>query len=396
MTRRRKISVGAAAVLIGFCACACLRTPWSFNTNNAKNARSPELRRSLRLTWRGSDRMKPLTAMPNPEKETVLFWHIPKSGGTTLKELYKCMRQTLAVRVGVDPKFGHHEDKEIVAFEPTGMGATFVNVDTLTPQGILRAAELGLVPSGKADLIVTTGSLNFAVEHLFDKTHKGRVLGLFRHPVERLISKFYYIQIATWERSYRPDWKEMSVEYWAEHVNNENNHMVKTLAGRDPLDDVTEEDLEVALKTIHYRFVVGLTAQMEESVHRFNVFMGINEADPTNRECMNQYFGHGVKRQNSNPHPHVEIGSKAWVSLAAKNELDIRLFESVTKLFEEQQEVIASYAKDVWSAPDPELVALPQSQAQQTEAEVEQAVAEQAQVEQAHTAVEGVPADALY
>mmetsp|Transcript_27485 Transcript_27485/g.58391 ORF Transcript_27485/g.58391 Transcript_27485/m.58391 type:complete len:126 (-) Transcript_27485:753-1130(-) len=106
------------------------------------------------------------------------------------------MRQTLAVRVGADPRYGHANDKEIIAFEPGRTGALFVNVDTLTPSGILRAQELGLVPSGKANMIVTTNALNFAIEHLYDKFHKGRVLALFRHPVDRLVSKFYYSQVA--------------------------------------------------------------------------------------------------------------------------------------------------------------------------------------------------------
>ena len=91
---------------------------------------------------------------------------------------------------------GHQNDKEIIVFEPGRTGASFVNVDTLTPQGILRAEKLGLVPSGLADMIVTTNGLNFAIEHLYDDTHRGRVLALFRHPVDRLISKFYYTQVA--------------------------------------------------------------------------------------------------------------------------------------------------------------------------------------------------------
>ncbi len=139
--------------------------------------------------------IKPLSREPDPDRETVLFYHIPKSGGTTLKSIYKCMDLALAVRVGVEPRFGHDKDEELVVFSPGATGANFVNVDTLTRKGILRAEKMGLVPSGVADLIVTS-SLNFAVEHLYDPMHKGRVLSLFRDPAERLISKFYYSQVA--------------------------------------------------------------------------------------------------------------------------------------------------------------------------------------------------------
>ena len=97
------------------------------------------------------------------------------------------MNQTLAVRVGVEPRFGHDKDEELVVFEPGRTGALFVNVDTLSRPGILRAKKMGLVPSGMADMIVTSNNLNFAMEHLYDEFHKGRVLALFRHPVDRLV-----------------------------------------------------------------------------------------------------------------------------------------------------------------------------------------------------------------
>ena len=79
-----------------------------------------------------------------------------------------------------------------------------VNADTLSPSGIIKAAEMGLVESHLVDIIVTT-NINFAIDHLFSSEHKGIAFTLFRHPVKRLISKFYYVQTATWERSYRPE-----------------------------------------------------------------------------------------------------------------------------------------------------------------------------------------------
>lgn len=39
------------------------------------------------------------------EKETPFFWHVPKSGGTTLQRMYFCMGFTLANEVGGNPKF---------------------------------------------------------------------------------------------------------------------------------------------------------------------------------------------------------------------------------------------------------------------------------------------------
>ena len=97
----------------------------------------------------------------------------------------------------------------------------------------------------------------------------------------------------------------MDIQYWAENLNRDNNQMVKTLAGRGKDDVVTEADLSIAVRTIKLRFIVGLMNEMEESVHRFNVFMGIDESEESIRVCMDQFFGHGEKKENSNSHTEV-------------------------------------------------------------------------------------------
>ena len=61
------------------------------------------------------------------------------------------------------------------------------------------------------------------------------------------------MQIADWERSYKPQWKDMSVSYWARHSNNDNEHMVKKLAGKRMNDVVDEEDLQLAMRTLKSR-----------------------------------------------------------------------------------------------------------------------------------------------
>ncbi|KAL7462716.1 hypothetical protein ACHAXS_003089 [Conticribra weissflogii] len=248
---------------------------------------------------------------------TPLFWHIPKSGGTTAKRLYDCLGLTLANRLGADPKYGLHDKDEIVVFRPfdssssTGDNnnennndnnndnnkgrnvkhAKFVNVDTTTEQGILRAERLGLVPSRKADIIFSS-DVSFASDHLFDQTHRGRILALFRHPIDRLVSKFYYLQTATWERTYRPEWKDITLLEWAEKVNGDENFLVKKIVGKKLNQKVDLGDLIVAREIVDKTFVVGLMEDMEESVRRFNKVLGIDdEGDERNRVCMEEFFG---------------------------------------------------------------------------------------------------------
>jgi hypothetical protein len=78
------------------------------------------------------------------EDATPIFWHIPKAGGTTAKQLYQCMGKTLTIRIGIDPRHGHDKTDELVVFPPVnGKDWNTVNVDTTIRPGIMRASEDG-------------------------------------------------------------------------------------------------------------------------------------------------------------------------------------------------------------------------------------------------------------
>ena len=335
---------------------------------------------------------------PDPSSETALFWHVPKSGGTTAKQIYQCMGLTMTIRVGVDPRYGHDQSDELVVFKPIeGKDWKTVNVDTISEKGILRAEKMGLVQSGKADIIFAM-DLNFAANHLFDRINKGRAMAIFRNPVDRLVSKFYYLQTATWERTYKPEWADMSIIEWAEKHNLDENFLVKKILGKQLTDEASMADLIIAKEIVRRRFIVGLLDEMEESIYRFNVMLGVDESDAKNKECMNELFGttkdEGDKSNeadaaetenaveintNSNKHPKVSVpgmqedihvlshlydthaiktlplslqnlqiveGSPEYELLAEKNSLDMILYEYIRLLFKEQRSIINRYAKE--------------------------------------------------
>ena len=141
----------------------------------------------------------------------------------------------------------------------------------------------------------------FAGEKLYSPEHPGRFLALFRHPVDRAVSMFYYLQSATWERSYRPEWKDMTVMEWANLPNAERDYMVHKLVNKRFDEDVGEVDLIVAKELVRQRFVVGLMEEMEESVRRFNVALGLDVMeDERNRECMREFFGDTEDEEKEN------------------------------------------------------------------------------------------------
>lgn len=317
-----------AAVIVGACVIASVFNGASLLWPEEETT-TPSLRRSMQSEEEGLDsdsdeispfmypwaqtHLRPVTRAPE-SKETVLFWHIPKSGGSTAKSIYRCLGKTIDI-----------ESK---------------------PDSILEAEKMGLVASGKVDIIFSSYP-DLAVDHLFDPLHKGRMMAMFRHPVDRLISKFYYLQVATWEKTYRPDWKDIDILTWVQSNNMDNDHMVKKLAGKLQRDDATEVDLFLAKRTAKARFVVGLMTEMEESIHRFNTVIGIDESEKRSERCLGLYFGKGPKKTNSNSHAKVEKDSPAYRLLAEKNSLDIQLYEYVLELFEEQKEIIESYSNSV-------------------------------------------------
>lgn len=292
--------------------------------------------------------------------ETPLFWHVPKSGGTTLQRLHWCMGSTIANEVGVNPKFGI-SNSDIVAFSPwkdRGNLGKVINVDVCTHEGILDAKNRGFLTrkfQPKVDFVSTSEFL-FASTMLFSPDHKARLFALFRHPIEGAVSKFYYLQKATWEPTYNKRWATMTLEQWSAQDRGDNNWMVRSLIGKSSRLELTMDDYEIAKEIVRTKFVVGLMDKFEESVHRFNVLLGIDESDPENQKCIEDFSsneGDGnfsrnndkiVKKNqfNSYSHPKAERGSEVWVSLAKIHVYDVMLYKYVLELFREQEDMFLS------------------------------------------------------
>ena len=86
--------------------------------------------------------------------------NITQSGGSTAKAIYKCLGKNIDVRSQIET--------------------------------IEDAANLGLVESNDVDIIFSSFPSE-AVGTLFDPSHKGRMLAMFRDPVDR---EFYALSIS--------------------------------------------------------------------------------------------------------------------------------------------------------------------------------------------------------
>lgn len=208
--RRRAALIGLITML---CLAYCLNDGTiqqsMRSTPDYEMPEQPSHRMLQARDWSWTDKLKRTSDAPihGGQHETAIYWHIPKSGGTTAKRIYECLGVTLAARVG--GQIGNAaNDTELKVVQPwinrkaaaRPQYTSYVNVDITSKEGIQKARSWGLVESGLVDVIFSPVPVP-VIQNLFSDRHQGRGLVVFRNPVERLISKFYYLQVATWEVS---------------------------------------------------------------------------------------------------------------------------------------------------------------------------------------------------
>lgn len=229
---------------------------------------------------------------------------------------------------------GDDDDLRVVISED---GRKYVNVDVTTPEGILDASRRGFASSDLADVIFSPLLIESAESLLprRDGARGGRMFAVFRHPVERVVSIFHYLQKATWEPTYNPEYAAMTVDDYARGPHCESNWMVRTLTNKmtGPLGP---DDILIAQEVLRRKCLVGLLDRMEESIVRFHGYFGFDDDDSALRCSMEHFAGKGSSASNSHHHPALDRKSETWEILERKNGLDIRLFEYAQKLFEEQ------------------------------------------------------------
>mmetsp|Transcript_15627 Transcript_15627/g.18160 ORF Transcript_15627/g.18160 Transcript_15627/m.18160 type:complete len:480 (+) Transcript_15627:60-1499(+) len=268
------------------------------------------------------------------DSDIPVFWHILKSGGTSIKDIFgSCMHMVEATEAGV--LNGHINDSKIEKMLLGENGIEYVNVDTTTAEGIKRAIEMKLVESELAELIVTP--LLHDSAQLFNNTsnHKGRVFALFRHPVERAVSLYHYLQKATWEPTFSESLKNIkTIEDYAISEFAEDNWMVRFLTNK-MTEMVTRDDLAVAKEILRRKILIGLVIDVRSAIERFMNYFGwdYNSLTSEQQQCLNQSFMNG---SNRNTHEMIEEDTMGWRILRANSLLDLELYDYALQLYEEQ------------------------------------------------------------
>ncbi len=222
-------------------------------------------------------------------KTKILFLHIPKTGGTSLK-------------VAFLKKFEHTEIQRIYGFENFKSGVR----EFASNKKKVAVGHFGWEPEMK---------------QLFKKAFK---ITFLRHPVARVISHYWHFQRSTYQGD---DYlKGMSFEDFLETPFAQ-NWQTKRLGGG--LYDTTlaeEACFSEALKNVESRFeFIGITERMMESTNLLSRKLSMEIPE--------------VKKENVNPQKSrdEEMARKYGLAILEKNKWDMKLYQAGLERLEKEQ-----------------------------------------------------------
>ena len=267
-----------------------------------------------------------------------------------------CHRFVQATEFGVTD--GHIHDTEVAIVYPRVPSVAdvdrspFVNIDSTTLDGIQQAKSMGFADAQLANLVVSP--FVFETNDLFTQISVGKLFTIFRHPVERAISMFYYLCVAEWEPTYSPELQDWTLAEYAASDRVENNWMTRQLSNQmDGGGELTEDHLKLAMEVVRTKFIAGLMNEMERLVTLFEkVFRWTYRVIPTLQEaCRERLVGGGSNsnKQNQKKQQPLAEDDPVWALLAQQNNYDLQLYAHIEALFVGQEELLEGVSGDIRS-----------------------------------------------
>ena len=293
--------------------------------NNIEDIPNLLYNENIEVPWQLSGLANVFQETYDPEKNKLYLWAIPRSGSTSIKRIAShCMALTIASEAGKGDI--HRDTLQIVE----GDGMRYVNVDMSHPEGIQHAKEMGVGGWRKVDLVSSTYLYDGA--GIFDPNHKGYMIAMFRHPIERAVSMFYNLKS---NKAYAEEMVSLTtVEQYSRSSLVENNWMTRFLSN-SLSGELTPEHEAIAKEVLRTKCIIGLLQEKSESMRRFEMLFDVKAEKSQRRyECSEKLWYWDWPGKNR--HEQVIEGSDAWNRLYEQNSFDIRLYEYARALFKAQ------------------------------------------------------------
>jgi len=231
-------------------------------------------------------------------QQILIFLHIPKAGGNTLKSiLNEQYREDERLRIYTYPHFS--KDK-----------------------GIERLKKLSIEEKSKLKLIY--GHFAFGIHKYLSA--EAKYITFLRNPVDRIISHFYYVK----KHNVKEHIKNMEGDTFEEYLEKGlqyelNNGMTRLLCSEEKIQKgstVTRDDLETA----------------KRNIEKYFSFVGVLEEFHKGLMILNNMLGWGnaliYKRKNVTEHPKREEFPKHVINkIIQMNKLDIELYKYVRETY---------------------------------------------------------------
>jgi len=293
--------------------------------NNIEDTPNLLYNENIDVPWQLSGLANVFQEPYDPEKNKLYLWTIPRCGSTSIRRIAShCMGLTMASEAGKGDSLG--DSLQLIE----GNGIKYVNVDMSNPEGIARAKNLGVGAWKKVDMV--SSSYLYDGAGIFDPNHKGYMIAMFRHPIERAVSLFYNLKS---NKAYAEQMVTLStVEQYSRSSLVENNWMTRFLSN-SLSGELTPEHEAIAKEVLRTKCIIGLLQEKAESMRRLEILFDVKAEKSQRRyDCQEKLWYWDWPGKNR--HEQVREGSDAWNRLYEQNSFDIRLYEYARELFKAQ------------------------------------------------------------
>lgn len=278
----------------------------------------------------------PASAAPEGTRSvTPLFFHVPQGGLVVERVVIGCWGLTSAYNGGNMISGDGGKSLEVVV---DGRNDNkYVNVDMMTLAGISRAANLGLIDSGLAEVIITP-HLHVAASSLMTSEQRGRMSVLLRHPVERAVATYHLITSNPQSPAYNEQVAQMSLEKYASSVYMERDWLTRFLSeeGAGSNHPVTADMARVAKEVLRKKALVGLYDRTDEFLTRMQKYYGWNKRGESDHAVRCRRESLSFEEALRSQLPAVAEGDPAWNAIVQGNVFDMEVYDYALSLWEEQ------------------------------------------------------------